>query len=149
MRTVVKIVTVLFVVGFGSSIAAEAAANDAIDVDVRVISASDEGDEVDDELQDIEGRLQRGFEDEGKTSFEQLDRHTRQIALNSSEDFELPTDDQLTLAYNGRADDFVRLGLTLHGRVSTTLRATPGSTFFQAGLRHGDNLLVLAITVED
>lgn len=148
MRTISRIVTILFVAGIAVLIAAPAAADhDTVTVEVRSISAVPDGDDFDQRLDDIRGRLQRGFED--YSSFRQIDRKSRTITHDGSRNFELPTEDTLTLSYHGRTDEFVRLGLVLEDRFSTTLRATPGSTFFQAGLRYDDSLLILAITVEE
>lgn len=146
MHRVARAVTVSIVAAVALLMAAPLAAEEKVTVEVRSIAASVDGDEFDEELDDIKGRLHRGFED--YSSFRQLDRQTRDIQRDEKAQFDLPTDDLLTLGYDGRADDFVRLGLVLEDRLSTTLRATPGSTFFQAGLRYEDGLLILAITVE-
>lgn len=146
MRTFSKSMIAAFCACVMVLLAAPAMADDSITVEVRTIAASADGDDFDDALEDIRNRLERGFE--GYTSFQQLDRQTRPIERDDDQDFELPTGDTLILAYNGRADDLVKLGLTLETRLSTTLRATPGSTFFQAGLNYEDATLVLAITVE-
>lgn len=152
MRTVADILTTLAVVGLVSLVAVEAAADEEdgdageVGVEVRTIVATPDGEEFDSELDDLRGRLERGFED--YSSFRQLDRQRRSIDGDAGQDFELPTDDRLTLSYQGRDDDYVRLGLELEERLSTTVRATPGSTFFQAGLEYDEGLLILAITVE-
>lgn len=149
MRTT-PLLTILAVAALATLTASPAAADnqqrDSVTVEVRSIVATPEGDEFDSDLEDLRGRLERGFED--YSSFRQLERDSRTVQQDDSEQFELPTDDNLTLGFEGRDDEFVRLGLDLEDRLSTTLRATPGSTFFQAGLRYEDGLLVLAITVE-
>lgn len=127
--------------------ASVAAADDGdLSVQVRTIVATVEDNGFDEDLQDIRGQLERGFE--GYNSFRQIDTQTRRLADGAPARFELPTDDELRLNYHGRDDEFVRLGLAIGERLSTTLRATPGSTFFQAGLRHQNGILVLAITVQ-
>ncbi len=146
MRTFTKLTVAIFLAASVFLFASPAFAEETITVEVRTIAADEEGDEFDSDLEDIRERLARGFD--GYTSFEQIGQQTRQIERRDSADFELPTGDTLTLAYNGRADEFVKLGLTLGSRLSTTLRATPGSTFFQAGLSYEDSTLVLAITVK-
>ena len=135
----------MMVVAFLGLASTTAWAQETISVEVRVISADDESDHLDESLEDLRDRLARGFRD--YTSFTELDRQRRNIALDESASFELPTGDTLILTNNGKAEAFVKLGLNLESRLSTTLRATPGSTFFQAGLRHEDALLILAITV--
>ena len=146
MSMISKILTALLVVGALVALASPAVAGESVSIEVRAILASPEGDEFDEELNDIQGRLERGFT--GYHSFEQIGRQTKTIERAADADFDLPTGDVLTLGYDGRDDDLIKLGLTLETRLSTTLRATPGSTFFQAGLRHEDGLLILAITVE-
>ncbi len=146
MPTISKLMVALMATALVMSLAATAAADDSVAIEVRAIAASPDGDEFDSRLDDIEQRLERGFSD--YSSFRQIDRHHKTIERDESAEFELPTGDVLVLSYNGRADDFVRLGLQLEDRFSTTLRATPGSTFFQAGLVYDESTLVLAITVE-
>ena len=146
MRKIFPIIAALVLVSATVFFASPALADDSISVEVRTIAASQDGDDFDDALQDIRNRLERGFRD--YTSFEQIGRQTQQIALGSSQDFTLPTGDTLTLSYKGDGDKSVKLGLSLADRLDTTLRATPGSTFFQAGLSYRDATLVLAITVE-
>ena len=141
-----RVVTISMVAAMVLLTAMPVAAEEKVTVEVRSITASVEGEEFDEELDDIKSRLHRGFED--YSSFRQLDRQTRQIERDDKTEFKLPSDDLLTLGYDGRTDDFVRLGLVLEDRLSTTLRASPGSTFFQAGLRYDDGLLIVAITVE-
>ncbi len=123
-----------------------AVAEETITVEVRTIHATPEGDEIDEELKDMENRLRQGITN--YSSFRQLNRERHQVEKGGAAEFELPTEDLLTIRFNGVEDDFVRLGLTLGSRLDTTLRASSGSTFFQAGLRYDDGLMVLAITVE-
>ncbi len=123
-----------------------AMAEESISVEVRTIVATPEGDEIDDELRDMENRLRQGITN--YSSFRQINRQRLTVERDEPGEFELPTDDELIIRYTGREGDFVKLGLALGSRLDTTLRASPGSTFFQAGLRYDDGLLVLAITVE-
>ncbi len=122
------------------------AEEDTISVEVRAIAAGIQEESFDPALEDLRSRLERGFRD--YISFEEISRHSHTIALDGSRDFELPTDDVLALSFRGRDDDLVKLGLTLGDRLDTSLRVSPGSTFFQAGLRYERRMLVLAITVE-
>ena len=148
-RIATKLMVALVVAGLVATFGATAWADDgdSITAEVRYIAASADGDEVDGELTDIENRLRRGFTD--YSSFRHLDRESRTIAIDESSKFELPTgEDVLVLTFNEQTDDFIHLGLELENRLSTTLRATPGSTFFQAGLTYEESTLVLAITVE-
>lgn len=119
---------------------------EAVSIEVRMIAAGIDEDSFDSELKDLRSRLQRGFRD--YTSFEQLDRQTRPIEVNDERDFELPTEDTLTVGYLGRDGELKRLRLALGERLDTSLRVAPGSTFFQAGLRYDRRLLILSITVD-
>ena len=147
VRRVHKLLVVLMTIAAMVFVASSAAAEESVTVEVRAIAAGDDEKQVDDELADIENRLQRGFSD--YSSFRHIEQSEQTIERGDDATFELPTDeDRLTLSYHGRTDEFVKLGLDLENRLTTTLRATPGSTFFQAGLTYNDSTLVLAITVE-
>ncbi len=126
--------------------ASSAVAEESITVEVRAIAAGIHDDSFDPALEDLRGRLERGFRD--YTSFEQITRRSREISLDSFADFTLPTEDTLTISFRGLDDHLVKLGVTLGDRLDTSLRVSPGSTFFQAGLRYDRRMLVLAITVE-
>ncbi len=146
MRTITKIIPALVLAGLVVLFSTAAAADeDNRSVEVRTIVAAVDGDSFDDDLEDLRGQLERGFE--GYTSFRQINQQSRKLGDESPARFRLPTEDRLELTYHGRAGEFVKLGLSIEDRLSTTLRATPGSTFFQAGLRHEEGILILAITV--
>lgn len=145
MWTLRKLITTLFVVGSLLILSSPAAAEETISVEVRVIAASTDGDSFDRQLSDLRGRLERGFA--GYSSFRQLDHQTLRLGRNQTGTVELPTDNTLSLQYQGAAGDFVNLRLSIGDRLNTTLRATPGSTFFQAGLNYDGGILILAITV--
>ena len=123
----------------------EASAQDA-SVEVRTIEASRNGDEIDAKLSDLKGELNVAFA--GYTSFRQLS--VDRLALNQGEPkgVTLPNGADMTITFNGHAGEMVKLGLAIAGKMSTTLRITSGGTFFQAGMKHGDGILILAIKVE-
>lgn len=146
MRALMKLMILMCGLAMITLAASPALAGESVTVEVRIIAATADGNDFDDELEDIRNRLERGFSD--YSSFEQLGRQSQQIRQGRSQNFSLPTGDTLTLSYNGSDDEFVKLGLVLENRLSTNLRATSGSTFFQAGLNYQDGTLVLAITVE-
>ena len=145
-RTFTQLMTVLIVVAVSMCFAATAVASDSVSVEVRVILATTDGDDFDAELEELRGQLERGFTD--YSSFQLLDTQQRTVERQGSAEFSLPTDDTLTLTYHGRAGIFVKIGLEVGDRLSTTLRARTNRTFFQAGLSHGDGILVIAITLE-
>lgn len=127
-------------------VSAPAFAQETVSVEVRSIAASSDGAGFDSRLNDLRARLQRGFA--GYSSFQQLDNHQVTLRQGAANSLRLPTGGTLTLEYQGMAGDLVKLGLSIEGRLNTTLRATPGSTFFQAGLSYQSGILILAITVE-
>lgn len=141
-----KIILTCLFVGALLLISSVAVAEETVSVEVRTIYASSNGEECARSLRRFCGRLERGFG--GYSSFQELDHQILRVEKNQSASFSLPTSATVTVTNNGRVDDFVKLGLAIDERLNTTLRATPGSTFFQAGLRHRDGILILAITVE-
>jgi len=116
-----------------------------ISVEIRSIAASEEGEGIDDSLQDVESKLEKVFGNFSK--FEQIDRRSLELDKNQKKSITLPDDSTLEVTFHGFADDLIKLGISLAGKLSTTLRASSGSTFFQAGLEYGDGILILAITV--
>lgn len=141
-----KILMTCFFLGALLLFSSSAMAEETVTVEIRTIYASSNGDECERSLRRLCGRLERGFA--GFSAFRQLDRSTLQIARDQSGSLRLPTNSTVTVSYHGREEDFIKLGLTIEDRLNTTLRATPGSTFFQAGLRYQEGILILAITVE-
>lgn len=115
-------------------------------VEVRTIAASRKGDQVDSALSDIQSTLNVTFA--GYTSFKQLSVSNVSLTQGSAEQVKLPNGTEMTLTFNGYAGKLVKLGLGIAGKMSTTLRVSSGSTFFQAGMRHGDGILILAIKVK-
>lgn len=149
MRILAKFIASLAAIGvvvFSGTAAAQQSATQTVSIEVRAIAAGVDTEQFDSDLEDLESQLRRAFED--YSSFEQLERSERQIETGDSARVSLPTDDVLVLSNQGRDGDRVRLGLSIEDRLDTSLRATPGNTFFQAGLRYGDRMLVVAITVE-
>ena len=141
-----KIILTCLFVGALLLISSVAVAEESVSVEVRTIYASTDGEECERSLRRFCGRLERGFA--GFSSFQQLDHQRLRVEKGESASFSLPTRATVTVTNNGRVDDFVKLGLEIDDRLNTTLRASPGSTFFQAGLRHREGILILAITVE-
>lgn len=123
----------------------EAAAAD-ISVTVRSIAASKDGKSVDPKLRDIQSTLNVTFA--GYTSFTQLGSQSVTMAKGKSSTVALPNRDELTLTFNGYAGSLVKLGLGISKKLNTTLRVSPGSTFFQAGMRYKSGIMILAITVK-
>lgn len=134
-------VAMVGLVGFVSTAQAQ-----DLKVEVRTIAASKGGDKVDSSLSDIQSTLNVTFA--GYTSFRQLSVDNVVLTQGKSKDVTLPNGADVTLTFNGHAGKLVKLGLSIAGKMSTTLRVSSGSTFFQAGMRHKDGILILAIKVE-
>ena len=117
-----------------------------VDVEVRAISASKEGDSFDKKLADLKSKLETVFASYLK--FEQLSKTSIQLDKGQSDSVKLPEGSTLEITFHGLADDLIKLGVDVGDKLSTTLRASPGSTFFQAGLEYDDGILILAITVD-
>lgn len=128
---------------------ARASAEEAptIQVDVRSIAAQRESGDTDPRLDDLRTRLERDFDN--YETFRQLDRQTLDLDKGQSDSVSLPGDRRFEVTYHGTVDNLLKLGIDVAGRLSTTVRASPGSTFFQAGLEHEDGILVVAITVRE
>lgn len=146
MRTALNIFIALLTVGTLLGFAPEARA-DSITVEVRSIAASTQGDAFDNRLSGLQGQLTKAFR--GYKSFKQVGKRVLRIGENKEKSAPLPNGSELTLSYHGMAGKLVKLGLTIAGKMSTTLRASPGSTFFQAGMDYEDGILILAITVRE
>lgn len=117
-----------------------------ISVEIRSIAADQQGESLDEGLSDLEPKLTRVFQD--YTSFELIERREMDIAEGDSSSLTLPEGSTLTLEFRGWSEGMIKLGLEIGEKLSTTLRASPGSTFFQAGLDYREGILVIAITVD-
>lgn len=124
---------------------AQAFAQD-ITVQVRSISASQEGTKFDPKLEDLRKKLGKAFK--GYTNFELVGDNTFKVALDETKTTSLPNGDTISVSFHGMAGKFIRLGLGIAGKLNTTLRASSGSTFFQAGLEYQSGILILAITIQ-
>ena len=145
MRGFINIIVVLVVVGTTIGIADTAAAQD-VDVTVRSISASKNGESFDPELESLKTKLTRAFS--GYSNFKLVQTDDFTLEKSQSKTVTVPGGTDVTLTFHGLAGDFFKMGLSIADRLNTTLRAAPKSTFFQAGLRYKSGILILAITVE-
>lgn len=127
--------------GFVPEVSAE-----PITVEVRSIAASKDGEGVDDSLEDMQSKLEKVFGN--YSTFEQVDRSSIELDKNQQKSVELPENSVLEVTFHGFSDDLIKVGISVADKLSTTLRMSSGSTFFQAGLDYKDGILILAITVE-
>lgn len=145
MRTILNIFLATLFMGSLLGFSAEAAA-DPITIEVRSIAASTTGSGFDGRLSGLKGKLTKAFA--GYKSFEQVGTTTLSLDPQEAGAVRLPTGASMTLTNLGQSGRFIKLGMNIAGKLNTTLRATPGSTFFQAGLDYQDGILILAITVK-
>lgn len=145
MRTALNIFLTLLVLGTLMGASPEAHA-DPITVEVRTIAASTEDSGFDSRLDPLKGKLTKAFR--GYKSFKLVGKRTLRLREKKGKSMPLPNGTELTLTFNGMAGNLVKLGLSIANKMSTTLRASRGSTFFQAGMDYDDGILILAITVD-
>lgn len=145
MRAFSHIVIATCVVGAILALSQPAAAQ-TVSVEVHAIAASNDGEGVDDELEDMADKLQKVFGN--YSTFEQVETTTIEVDKGEQKSVQLPQGSTLQVTFHGFADDLIKLGINVGDKLSTTLRASSGSTFFQAGLEYGDGILILAITPE-
>lgn len=143
MRTLLNIFLTLTVLMGVLAIARPAAAQD-ITVRVRAIAATKQGSSFDPKLNDLKNELQKAFG--GYSHFKLIDDNSFRLKQSQSRTTDLPGGTQLTLTFHGVTADLLRIGLAIGDQFSTTLRASRGSTFFQAGLDYKNGTLILAIT---
>lgn len=118
-------------------------AAEQVSVEVLVIEASRDGDRVDPRLRDIASTL--GVTFSSYTNFRQVSVNDFTLAPGRSGKVSLPGGRDATLTFNGTAGRLVKLGLSIAGQGSTTLRVSKGSTFLRSAARHRGGLLILAI----
>ena len=139
------LMALVMLVGLVLAAPAQAYAQD-ITVQVRSISASQEGTKFDPKLEDLRKKLGKALK--GYTNFELVGDTTFKVGLDETKTTSLPNGDTISVSFHGMAGKFIRLGLGIAGKLNTTLRASSGSTFFQAGLEYQTGILILAITIQ-
>jgi len=133
-------------------VAASSASADEIAVDVQTIYAHNAAEaKVDASLEPLAGELKSGFA--GYNVFELIEHHELAIAEGETATLELPDKDAsvFELTYVGHSaddEDLFELSFGLKGKITGKLKASPGSTFFQAGLFYRDGILILAIRAD-
>jgi hypothetical protein len=145
MRTLLNILLTVTAVAGILGLSAPVSAQE-IDGRIRSISACTEGNSFDGELDDLKSKLQKAFR--GYTSFKLLDDDQFSLDVKESHTASVPGGTKVKVTFHGTADDMLRLGLSIGDKLHTTLRASPGSTFFQAGLDYKNCMLILAITAK-
>ncbi|QDG51238.1 hypothetical protein FIV42_10950 [Persicimonas caeni] len=145
MRTLLNILLTVTVVAGILGFSEPAAAQD-VTVRIRSIGACTEGKAFDSELDDLKGKLKKAFR--GYSSFKLIDDDQFTLSKKQSHTETVPGGTKVKITFHGTAGNMLRLGLAIGDKLQTTLRASPGSTFFQAGLDYKDCMLILAITAK-
>ncbi len=120
--------------------------SEAVTVTVTVVlaRAGSGNTEVAPELAALGPTLTRAFPDHRR--FSRVGRHALAVTATGASPVTLPNGSTLTLRHGGLRDGRHALQVEVGG-LRTTVQATPGSTFFQAGRAHEGGILVLAFEV--
>lgn len=145
MRTILNIFLAVMIGGVFMAAPAQASA-ESITVQIRSIAATNQGESFDPKLNDLKGKLKKAFG--GYSNFKQVGNLNFKVKKGAQKSNKLADGSNITVSFHGYAGKFIKLGLSIAGKLNTTLRASPGSTFFQAGLNYQGGILVLAITVK-
>lgn len=124
----------------------EAQAQDRIEAEVRSIYAVAGGTTVDASLGDLGKTLEKAFK--GYGNFKEVGQEKAEITSEQTYRFKLPDGTPLDITFKGKSKELIRLGLTVGEKFKSDVRASPGNTFFQAGLPYEDGILIIAITVK-
>ena len=123
---------------------ARAVAQEAVNVEVRVIQIRTQGNSLDPALEDLHKKLSKAFENYG--TFRSLSRSSATIAPNQAHPFALPDGTRFVVSYQGVDKNLIRLAIRVGDKFKTNVRVSRGNTFFQAGLPHDGGILVIAVT---
>lgn len=128
-----------------------AAFADSVLVKIQTLSATTGDGETDVELKPLEDELRSGFP--GYDTFHFLNKTKLNVPVDEKRSLELPDDEKSTLEVTNRGltketPALIRLEVGLKGKIAAEVKASPGSTFFQAGLLHKGGILILAISAE-
>lgn len=144
MRAIFQLFSLFFLVGGLLAFSPEARAQ-SVNVEVRSIAASKSGQKFDAQLDHLRNQLDRGFA--GYTQFQQVGQSSFKLEPKGTNAVSLPNGSTMKLSHLGPSGQFLQLGLNIEERLKTTLRLSPGSTFFQAGMPYKDGILIITITV--
>jgi len=129
---------------------AQAHAQSGVKVVIRTIHATTDTGSMDGRLEPLAMKLTKAFQ--GYEGFLELSRQDINITAAAPFSFVLPDGTRFRLDFKGQDGDLFKLGVGVGKRFDTDMRASAGSTFFQAGLPHThegrDGILIIAVTVE-
>lgn len=147
VRTMIQALIMATVMCFGLTVSAQPAAAQNVRVVIKSIEASKGEPYIDPKLNDLRKQLnQPGFA--GYSTFKQVDSTSFSLSKGKSKDLRLKNGKEAKLTFHGEANNLARIGLEIVGSMNTTLRLSKGSYFFQAGMRYGSGILILAIKID-
>ena len=145
------------IIGLGVLFPEETSAqtNETVSIEIRTIYATTDPKGIDNKLKPLKGKLTKAFSNYG--TFKELARHETSLREGSAYEFSIPGGTRLIITHKGEVtvnvdktkdpQALIKLGLSVDKKFNSSVRASRGSTFFQAGLPHGSGILILAITV--
>ena len=120
---------------------------DEVKVEISTIYAKAEPTSIPEELTELKAELESGFS--GYACFTLLEQHQLTLPLGENVELALPDKEGSTfvISYQGKSEDsqLLKLQVGLLDKLSAEVKASPDSTFFQAGLFYEDGILILAI----
>ena len=141
-----QIATMAVMTSLGVSAFAQSAHAQDVSLEVRSIHATKSGSGMDPGLQDIKGKLERGFG--GYKSFKLLSTQVLTLKKGGAKSVRLPNNANMTLNFTGFAGNLANIGMQVQDKVNSKVRLSKGSTFFQAGMRHKGGILITAIKLK-
>lgn len=127
-----------------------AQAQEEVEITIRTIHATADGGAMDGKLEVLSQKLVKAFT--AYSGFTELNNQTITIKGDSPFSFVLPDGTRFRLDYKGQDKGLYKLGVGVGKLFDTEMRASKGSTFFQAGLpfknADKDGILIIAVTVK-
>lgn len=124
-------------------------AGEEVTVEIRTIYVTTDAKGIDARLEHLKPKLTKAFPNYG--TFKELARHEATLQRDAAFEFSIPGGTHLILSNKGlhveEGKELIHLSMNVDRKFRSDVRASRGSTFFQAGLPHGSGILVLAITL--
>jgi hypothetical protein len=125
-------------------VAGPAAAAQNVGLKVAIIQASKATAEPDPALAKLQGELEKAFG--GFKSFKQLDKTELKLQQGAKVTLKLPDGEDAELTYTGEKNGRHGLKLAIPAsKVEVDLTAPLRKMFYQAGIKHDDGILILAL----
>lgn len=137
--------TILVACLFGlTGLVGPAQAAEKASLKISVIYATKKPGPKDPALKKIQRSLEKAFG--GYKNFRQLAKHKLSLSLKKTRQIKLPNKQTAGFTYEGTVKKREKIKVSIpKSRVDVTLRAPKRRMFYQAGLRHKDGILILAL----